>query len=70
MSQYLTYYLSRAEQLKRMGENKYAYRFQVNQKAKELRRPGRKWKDNIDMSLKAEMGVAWTRLICLKLGIS
>jgi hypothetical protein len=34
MSQYLTYYLTWAKQLKCIGEKKYAYRFQVNQKAR------------------------------------
>jgi len=29
-----------------------------------------RWKENINRSLKAEMGVAWTRLIWLKMELS
>lgn len=33
-------------------------------------RPESRWKDNIYMRLEAEMGVTWTRLIWLKIGIN
>jgi hypothetical protein len=37
---------------------------------RKLGRPRRRWRDNISMSLCAEIGVAWTRLTWLKLGIN